>query len=119
VFSVDASYDLDEHWTLGAKVGARYSDQDSGTGGFVSNNATLGVLNLRYHSVHKWDALVEVRQLKAQDLGSDTGFLAAAYRHVGNNFKIGIGYNFGQFSDDLTDVTYNDSGVFLNLVGKF
>jgi hypothetical protein len=119
VFSVDASYDLDEHWTLGAKVGARYSDQDSGTGGFVSNNATLGVLNLRYHSVHKWDALVEVRQLKAQDLGSDTGFLAAAYRHVGNNFKVGIGYNFGQFSDDLTDVTYNDSGVFLNLVGKF
>lgn len=120
VFSVDASYDLDEHWTVGAKIGGRYSEQDSGTAaGFVSNNATLGVLNLRYHSVHKWDALVEVRQLHAQDIGSDSGFLAAVYRHVGNNFKIGLGYNFGQFSDDLTDVTYNDSGVFLNLVGKF
>lgn len=118
VFSIDASYDLDEHWTLGAKVGGRYSEQDSGNG-FVSNNATLGVLNLRYHSVHKWDALLEVRHLKAQDIGSETGVLAAVYRHVGNNFKIGLGYNFGKFSDDLTDVTYNDRGVFLNLVGKF
>lgn len=118
VFSIDASYDLDRHWTLGAKIGGRYSEQDSGSG-FVSNNATLGVLNLRYHSVHKWDALMEVRQLHAQDVGTQTGFLAAVYRHVGNNFKVGVGYNFGDFSDDLTDVTYDDSGVFLNLVGKF
>lgn len=119
VFSVDASYDLDRYWTLGAKIGGRYSDQDSGTGGFVSNNATLGILNLQYHSVHKWDALLEVRQLHAQDIGSNTGVLGAVYRHVGNNFKVGVGYNFGVFSDDLTDVTYDNEGIFLNLVGKF
>ena len=118
VFSIDASYDLDENWTLGAKIGGRYSQQDTGSG-FVSNNAALGVLNMRYHSVHKWDALLEVRQLHAQDVGSQTGVLAAVYRHIGNNFKVGLGYNFGKFSDDLTDVTYNDRGVFLNLVGKF
>ncbi len=118
VLSFDASYDINNHWTIGGKIGGRWSEQDNGTG-FVSNNATLGVINARYHVVHNWDALIEARQLTAQDLGSDTGLLAALYRHVGNNFKVGLGYNFGQFSDDLTDVTYNDEGVFLNIVGKF
>ncbi|MGB7242994.1 MAG: hypothetical protein WBC93_13015 [Sulfitobacter sp.] len=118
VISLDASYDLNNNWTIGGKIGGRWSEQDSGAG-FVSNNATLGVVNLRYHVVHKWDALLELRQLTAQDLGTDTGVLAALYRHAGNNFKIGVGYNFGRFSDDLRDVTYDDKGIFLNIVAKF
>ena len=118
ILSLDASYDLNQNWTLGGKIGGRLSDQDDGFG-FVSNNATLGVLNLRYHAVHKWDFLLEARQLRAQDVGSQTGFVGAAYRHFGNNLKVGIGYNAGRFSDDLSDVTYDDRGVFLNIVGKF
>ena len=50
---------------------------------------------------------------------TDFGALVAVYRHVGNNAKIGIGYNFGRFSDDLTDLTKDDEGVFLNVIGKF
>lgn len=118
IFSVDASYDLNQQWTLGGKLGGRFSDQDVGTG-FVSNNAALGVLNLRYHAVHKWDFLLEARQLTSEDVGTQYGVLGAAYRHFGNNLKVGIGYNAGRFSDDLADVTYNDKGVFLNIVGKF
>lgn len=118
IFSVDGSYDLNRNWTLGGKVGGRLSDQDSGAG-FVSNNATLGVINLRYHAVHKWDFLVEARQLNAEDVGSQSGVLGAVYRHFGNNLKVGIGYNAGSFSDDLADVTYDDKGVFINIIGKF
>lgn len=118
IFSVDASYDLKPNWTVGGKLGGRLSDQDSGVG-FVSNNATLGVVNLRYHAVHKWDFLLEARQLDAQDVGTQFGMVAAAYRHFGNNLKVGIGYNTGGFSDDLADVTYDDKGIFLNVIGKF
>lgn len=118
IFSIDASFDLNRNWTVGGKVGGRLSDQDSGTG-FVSNNATLGVVNLRYHAVHKWDFLLEARQLDAQDVGTQFGVLAAAYRHFGNNLKVGVGYNAGSFSDDLADVTYDDKGVFINVIGKF
>jgi hypothetical protein len=32
---------------------------------------------------------------------------------------VGVGYNFGKFSDDLTDLTQDDQGLFLNLVAKF
>ena len=50
---------------------------------------------------------------------SDWGALAAIYRHMGDNFKVGVGYNFGRFSDDLRDQTFDDRGVFLNVLGKF
>jgi hypothetical protein len=36
---------------------------------------------------------------------------------VGKHFKIGLGYNFTDFSEDLTDLSYDDHGVFLNLLG--
>jgi len=30
--------------------------------------------------------------------------------------KVGAGYNFTDFSDDLTDLRYDDKGVFVNLI---
>jgi len=30
-----------------------------------------------------------------------------------------VGYNFANFSDDLTDLDYDAEGVFVNLIGKF
>ena len=45
--------------------------------------------------------------------------MGAVYRHVNNNAKIGVGYNFGRFSDDLTDLTHDDQGLFVNFVAKF
>lgn len=43
----------------------------------------------------------------------------AVYKHVGNNVKVGVGYNFGTFSDDLTDLSRDDQGAFLNFIAKF
>ena len=84
------------------------------------NSAHLGILRADLHVVRNWDFLVEGRVLHLSELEqTDYGFLAAVYRHLGNNLKIGAGYNFGRFSDDLTDLTYNDGGVFLNIVGKW
>ena len=39
------------------------------------------------------------------------------YRYLGDHFKVGVGYNFTDFSDDLTDLSYDHHGLFLNLVG--
>ena len=46
-----------------------------------------------------------------------SGALVALYRYMGEHFKVGVGYNFTDFSDDLTDLSYDQHGVFLNLVG--
>ena len=47
-----------------------------------------------------------------------SGALAAVSRYLGDHLKIGLGYNFTDFSDDLTDLSYDHSGAFLNLTGS-
>ena len=121
VLSFDATYDLNRHWTLGGKVGVRKTrSAPDGDTALQDNDAWLAVLNARYHLVHKWDLLAEVRHFEATDAEfSETSGLVAGYRHVGNNFKVGLGYNFGSFSDDLTDLVLDDQGIFLNVIAKF
>ena len=41
------------------------------------------------------------------------------YRYFGDNFKAGIGYNFTDFSEDLTDLSYDHHGIFFNVIGTF
>lgn len=121
VVNLAVSYDMDRSWTLGGKIGARAAETAAaGSSDFVGNNAVLLVANARYNVVQDWDVLLEVRHLKLQSSAiSRNGALATVYKSMGNNVKVGVGYNFGDFSDDLTDLTYDDSGLFLNLIAKF
>lgn len=121
IFTADAIYDLNPQWSVGGKVGVRISESaPDGNTPSQQNDALLLVANLRYHLTHEWDVLVEGRHLMADQAGiNETSFLGAVYRHVGNNFKVGVGYNFGSFSDDLSDLTYDDKGAFVNLIAKF
>lgn len=121
VVSINALYDLNEHWTLGGKLGYRAAETSPDkTSDFTQNDAYLLTGSLTYHLVHEWDAMVEVRNFTTVQGGtSETSVLAAGYRHFGNNLKIGVGYNFGTFSDDLTDLVQDDEGAFVNLIAKF
>ena len=122
VLSADASYDVNEYVTVGAKYGYRFGEIAArGAGGaFTQSSAHLGIIRVDVNVVKNWDAILEGRVLYAGETNQvQYGALAAVYRHFGNNAKIGIGYNFGKFSDDLTDLTHDDSGVFLNVIGKF
>lgn len=121
VFSLEGNYDLDKQWTLGGKIGGRFSQSAPHKGeAYSSNDAWLAVANMRYHFVHQWDALFELRHLNAVAAKqSDQGALIAVYRHFGDNAQLGLGYNFGSFSGDLTDLRLDDKGIFINLTAKF
>ncbi|MEJ6388823.1 hypothetical protein [Gymnodinialimonas ulvae] len=121
VFSADANYLLDDHWRLGARVGFRLTEAAATeTDPFTQNDAILSVLNARYHLLHNWDALVEWRALHTvQAGGTDMGVLGAVSRQMGNGISLGVGYNFGSFSDDLTDLVRDDQGLFINLTASF
>lgn len=41
------------------------------------------------------------------------------YHHIGNHVKLGNGYNFTNFSDDLSGLSYDENGLFVNLSTKF
>ena len=122
ILSVDGIYDLTEKLSVGAKYGFRSGEValDRTTDDYIRSDAHLGVVRLDYHVVNKWDILAEGRILSSE-LANDErlGALVGLYRHVGENAKIGVGYNFSEFSDDLTDFSADSEGVFLNLVGKF
>jgi hypothetical protein len=122
IFSVDASYDVTQYLTLGAKYGFRIGEVSStrGSDDFTESSAHLGIVRADIHVVENWDALLEGRVLHSPTSSTtDFGALAAVYRHFGENVKVGAGYNFGHFSDDLRDLTYDDQGPFINVVGSF
>ena len=45
------------------------------------------------------------------------GALLVVSRSLGSHVKLGIGYNFTDFSDDLTDLDFDHRGAFLSLTG--
>ena len=121
IFSVDALYDLTRSWTIGGKYAYKLGQvsQDRINPEFFSSRASLYIVRLDWHFVHKWDILYEGRLLSLPDAqDSRSGVLVGIYRHLDNYIKLGAGYNFTNFSDDLTDLSYTHHGVFINLVGK-
>ena len=121
VLSVDTIHDLRPWVSVGGKLGYRRGElKDTKVGGtWQDSTAFLGILRADWHWVHEWDVLTELRYLDANDAGdSKSGALVAVYRHLGKNFKLGGGYNFTDFSDDLTDLSYRSHGWFINLIGK-
>jgi hypothetical protein len=121
IVSADAIYEVNDVLSIGAKYGVRYGETRNRTGGpWERSIAQLGVVRADVNVIQEWDALVEGRMLWVPTAHStQLGALAAVYRHMGENFKVGFGYNFGQFSDDLSDLVADDHGVFVNAVGKF
>ena len=122
IFSIDAIYDLTEKLSIGGKYGFRSGEValDRTSDVFVKSDAHIGIIRADYHVVKQWDILAEARILSsslAQD--EQFGALVGLYRHLGNNAKVGIGYNFSKFSDDLTNFENDSDGFFINLVGKF
>jgi hypothetical protein len=122
VVNLDAVYDVVPWLSVGAKYGLRAGKLRASrtAGDWYSSRADLAVLRADFHWVHMWDAIVEARRLRAREAGdARSGFLAGVYRHVGAHAKIGVGYNFTNFSDDLTDLSYRSRGWFLNAISTF
>jgi hypothetical protein len=120
IAAVDVTYDVTPSVTLGGKYAYRLSQTslDRENLQFFDNNASLYVLRGDYRFRKNWEVLLEARMLQMTDLDERrSGALAALSRYIGDHLKIGLGYNFTDFSDDLTDLSYDHHGVFLSLTG--
>lgn len=123
VFAIDGIYDLNERWSVGGKYAYRLSElrmsRDTSADWFNSRGQ-LYAARVDWHVVKKWDLMVELRRREeSQARDSRNGALVGVYRHFGNHFKAGVGYNFSDFSDDLTDLSYRSQGWFFNAIGKY
>jgi hypothetical protein len=121
IAAVDLTYDITHNFTIGGKYAYRLGQVslDRENTEFFDNNANLYVVRGDYRFLENWELLVEGRMLQMPDLDERrTGALAAVSRYLGDHLKIGIGYNFTDFSEDLTDLSFDHHGVFLNVTGS-
>ena len=121
VLSLEGIHRLDDKWELAAKLASRWGDYriGRGTGPWLDSRTDFAAAQVRYHLVHKWEGLAEYRWLGVRDGGDRRGWLVGLDRQISENFKIGVGYNFTDFSDDLTNFDYDHRGWFLNLAGMY
>ncbi len=120
IVAFDLTYDVSTDWSIGGKVAYRMGQVslDRVNRVFFDSAAKLAVLRIDWRFLEGWESLAEVRMLDLPDVDQRrTGALAAVYRYFGKHLKAGVGYNFTDFSDDLTDLSYDHQGAFVNLVG--
>ncbi|WP_368561633.1 hypothetical protein [Pseudoxanthomonas sp. UTMC 1351] len=121
VIALEGLHQLSPRWEIAAKIAGRWGDYRSGRGAgtWFDSRAQFGAVQVRYHLIARWDAMAEYRGFRVKDGGTRRGWLMGADRQMGENFKLGAGYNFTDFSDDLTDFSYDNRGWFLNLTGYY
>jgi hypothetical protein len=121
VLALEGIYQIASRWELAGKLATRWGEArfERGSGAWFDSRATFAAAQLRYSLVARWEALAEYRSLAVKDGGRKQGWLFGVDRELGDNFKIGVGYNFTDFSDDLTDLEYDHRGWFLNLTGYY
>lgn len=121
ILSFDFTYDISKSWSLGGKYAHRNSEisLDRVNPVFFESNADLYIVRADWHMTHRWDLLLEQRVLSLPEAGDvRSGSLFAFYYHLGKNIKLGAGYNYTTFSDDLTDLDFDSQGLFINFIAK-
>jgi flagellar motor protein MotB len=119
--SVDLTYDLTPNWSIGAKYAYRLGllSLERESPDFLDNRAQLIVLRVDWRLGQYWEGMAEGRALDLPDLNEQrAGALVGVYRYLGEHIKVGAGYNFTDFSEDLTDLSFNHQGVFINVIGS-
>ena len=121
VLALEGVYRPSHDWEFAAKLARREGEVRLGrlTGAWADSAATFAAGQVRYGITDDWNVLAEYRWLGVKDGGDRQGFLVGIDRDIGRNFRIGAGYNFTDFSDDLTDFDYDHRGWFLNFVGRY
>ena len=120
IASVDLSYEIKPRWSIGGKYAYRVSEVslDRDNPQFFDNGATLMVLRADWEFKKDWEAMLETRVLDMSDIGDKrSGALLVVSRYLGRHLKLGVGYNFTSFSDDLTDLSFDHQGAFFTMTG--
>lgn len=122
IVAVEGIYRLTPKWEVGGKLAQRSGElrTDRSSGQWFDSTTGFAAMRWRYHLIKRWDALAEYRWLDVDEAQSTRqGWLVGLDRHITDYLKLGVGYNFTDFSDDLTQLDYEYEGWFVNAVGKY
>ena len=124
IIETEALYQWDANWEFGSKLAYKDKNQifsrASGADVDVDTDIYLAGLSASYLIMKGWDITGQYHwKIDTQFDEVEDGALVSFNKYVSDNFKIGVGYNFSRFDDNLTnDDDYDAQGLFINLIGK-
>ncbi len=121
LFSVAAIFELPWRFQLAEKVAWKHVTTRLSGSPEATDDLVLWVNRLGYHLVDGFDAAVEYRLLhSALAGGTQHGALVELAYTIARHVRLGAGYNFTDFSDDLLDDPDRDHGGFyLRMTGMY
>ncbi|MDR1460985.1 MAG: hypothetical protein LBI78_05015 [Campylobacteraceae bacterium] len=121
VLSFEGVYKFDEKWEFALKYATRIGEAryGRGDGEWFDSQTSFYAAQARYDLLYRWHGLLEYRILDVKDGGAKQGYMLGIDRDITEHFRVGAGYNFTDFSDDLTKLDYKYRGWFINVVGTY
>lgn len=122
IFSLDAVYSLTKKLDIGGKWAYKKAEMKAANDEdeWFSAETTLYAVSMSYNFYKNWRISGEYHWLISDtDNEKKEGAMAGIDYDIHENLRIGIGYNFTDFSDDLRYDDYKADGIFINIVGKF
>lgn len=132
IVSLDAGYDVNRYFGLVQKLAWKHTSlilQERDTANYTRDEITgagidnfLSASRINFHVTRKWDLALEYRLLAQFDAMDSLkqGALVEVDREFYEYVRLGVGYNFTDFSDDLRDVNSSRThGPFVRMTGKF
>ncbi|MCZ6696152.1 MAG: hypothetical protein O7A63_06380, partial [Acidobacteria bacterium] len=122
VFSFQTVIDLHRRLTLTEKYAVRDRVLSPALLADLKSSMKLWINRFDYHLSDKWDAALEYRTLTMNEGGDNEadGFLLEVNRLFLNHLRVGVGYNFTDFTDnEFSANDYSAKGFFFRIQGKY
>lgn len=119
--SIEGIYDINRLFQLVEKYAFKMGEVSVEGSDFTQVKTHLWINRINFHITRKWDIAAEYRIRKETETDDrKSGFLFEIDREMMDHIRLGFGYNFTDFSDDLkTGSDDNAHGFFVRLTGKF
>lgn len=121
IVSLEGAYELTKYFQVVEKWAYRLSTLNTSTVSRLNLGTFLWVQRFNYHVTRKWDVGAEYRMLFQLNTADSLrhGPLVEVDRELYHYIRLGIGYNFTDFDDDLRNTNdFSRSGFFVRLTGK-
>jgi uncharacterized repeat protein (TIGR01451 family) len=122
VLSLQTVVDLHRRLTLSEKYAIRDRAIDQAALSDLKSRMRLWINRFSYHLSDTWDAALEYRTLTMEEAGDNVrdGYLFEVNRLFWGHLRLGVGYNFTDFTDnELSANDYSAKGFFFRIQGKY